>query len=140
MKRAIMLAAALAIGLSGFGPMSQAEDGGSAGDEDVIRKIVAVMTDEFNRHNAKAATQMYDPDARFVTVRGEVMNGQPAIEKGLASILGTRAKSASITPRAQPTGVRQAIRQVERCRLSKHLGSAVQHSLIIARPDHDSAG
>ena len=38
---------------------------------------------------------MYEPDARFVTVRGEVMNGQPAIEKGLAAILGTRAKNAS---------------------------------------------
>jgi len=95
MKRATLLAAAAAIGLSGFGLMSRAENVGRADDEDAIRKIVVVMTDAFNRHDAKAATQMYDPDARFVTVRGEVMDGQPAIEKGLASILGTRAKNAS---------------------------------------------
>ena len=84
-----------AIGLSGFGLMSQAENVGRPSDEDAIRKIVVVMTEAFNRHDAKAATQMYAPDARFVTVRGEVMDGQPAIEKGLASILGTRAKNAS---------------------------------------------
>jgi len=95
MKRATLLATALAITLCGFGHMSQAENVGTPGDEDAIRKIVVVMTDAFNRHDAKAATQMYDPDARFVTVRGEVMVGQPAIEKGLASILGSRAKNAS---------------------------------------------
>lgn len=95
MKRAILLAVAIAIALSGFGFISQAENVGHADDENAIRKIVVVMTDAFNRHDAKTATQMYDPDARFVTVRGEVMDGQPAIERGLASILGTRAKNAS---------------------------------------------
>jgi len=55
-----------------------------------------MMTKDFNRHDAKAATQMYAPDARFVTVRGDLMEGQPAIEKGMASIFGTRAKNASL--------------------------------------------
>jgi uncharacterized protein (TIGR02246 family) len=31
-----------------------------------------------------------------VTVRGEVMDGQPAIEKGMASVFGTRAKNTSL--------------------------------------------
>jgi uncharacterized protein (TIGR02246 family) len=95
MKRAMLLATAVAISLSGFGLVSRAEDVGRSGDEDAIRKIVVVMTDAFNRHEAEAATQMYAPDVRFVTVRGEVMDGRPAVEKGLASILGTRAKDAS---------------------------------------------
>jgi uncharacterized protein (TIGR02246 family) len=95
MKRATLLAGAIMMGFSGFGPVSQAQNPGSRGDEETIRNIVVVMTEEFNRHDAKAAARMYAPDARFVTVRGEVMNGQPAIEKGLAAILGTRARNAS---------------------------------------------
>jgi uncharacterized protein (TIGR02246 family) len=93
MKRATLLA--VVIGISGFCLVSQAQNVASSGDEDAIRKVIIAMTDGFNRHDAKAAAQMYEPDARFVTVRGEVMNGQPAIEKGLASILGTRAKNSS---------------------------------------------
>ncbi len=95
MKRATVVAALIAIGFSVSGLTSQAQNVGSRGDEDAIRKVVLRMTEDFNRHDAKAATQMYVPDARFVTVRGEVMDGQPAIENGLASILGTRAKNAS---------------------------------------------
>ena len=53
------------------------------------------MTDGFNGHDGKAAARMYTPDAQFVSVRGDMMNGQPAIEKGLSSILTSRAKSAS---------------------------------------------
>jgi len=95
MKRGSLLAVAIMIGISGFGPMSQAQNIGGRDDEDAIRKVIGVMTEEFNNHDAKAAAKMYEPDARFVTVRGEVMNGQPAIEKGLGSILGSRARNAS---------------------------------------------
>jgi uncharacterized protein (TIGR02246 family) len=93
MKRTTLLA--VVIGLSGFGVVSQAQNVGSSGDEDAIRKVVVAMTEGFNHHDGKAAAQMYEPAARFVTVRGEVMSGQPAIEKGLASILSSRAKNAS---------------------------------------------
>lgn len=95
MKRATLLAGVIMIALSGSGPVAQAQTPDSRGDEETIRNLVVVMTEGFNRHDAKAAARMYAPDARFVTVRGEVMNGQPAIEKGLAAILGTRAKNAS---------------------------------------------
>src|SRR5699024_4312930 len=74
---------------------SQAQNSGTSADEEAIRKVVVAMTEGFNRHDAKEATRMYEPDARFVTVRGEVMNGQPAIENGLASILRSRARNAS---------------------------------------------
>jgi len=93
MMRATLLA--VLIGICGFCLVSQAQNAGTSGDEDAIRKVVVAMTEGFNRHDANAAAQMYEPDARFVTVRGEVLNGQPAIEKGLASILGTRAKNSS---------------------------------------------
>jgi uncharacterized protein (TIGR02246 family) len=95
MKRAAVVAV-IAIGIFVFGLMSQAQNVGGRGDEEAIRKVVVMMTEAFNRHDAKAATQMYAPDALFVTVRGEVMDGQPAIEKGMASIFGTRAKNASL--------------------------------------------
>lgn len=92
MKRATLLTVAIAI--PGFS-VGQAQNVDSSGDEDAIRRVVVTMTEGFNRHNGKAAAQMYQADARFVTVRGEVMNGQPAIEKGLTSILTTRAKHSS---------------------------------------------
>ena len=66
MKRTTLLA--VVIGLSGFG-VSQAQNVGSSGDEDAIRKVVVAMTEGFNHHDGKAAAQMYEPDARFVTVR-----------------------------------------------------------------------
>jgi uncharacterized protein (TIGR02246 family) len=96
MKRAAVVVAVIAIGISASGLMSQAQGVGNRSDEDMIRNVVVTMTEDFNRHDAKAATQMYAPDARFVTVRGEVMDGQPAVEKGMASIFGTRAKNASL--------------------------------------------
>ena len=42
-----------------------------AKDEERIRSIIAEMTEGFNKHDAKAASQMYTVDADFVTVRGE---------------------------------------------------------------------
>ena len=47
---------------------------------------------------------MYTPDARFVSVRGDMMNGQAGIEKGLSVILSTRAKNA--TQRTMDVSVR----------------------------------
>jgi hypothetical protein len=38
---------------------------------------------------------MRSPDARFVSVRIDVMNGQAGISKGLGAILTTRAKNAT---------------------------------------------
>ena len=92
MKPAAVVVAGIAIGISASGLMSQAQSVGNRSDEDMVRNVIVMMTEDFNRHDAKAATQMYAPDARFVTVRGEVMGGQPTIEKGMTSIFGTPAE------------------------------------------------
>ena len=66
-------------------------------DEEAIRRIVAEMTDGFNRHDARAATRMYAPDADFVSVRGEAATGSRKIEEKLAAIFATRAGGAVLT-------------------------------------------
>jgi uncharacterized protein (TIGR02246 family) len=66
-------------------------------DEDAIRKIVAAMTDGFNKHDATAATRMYAPDADFVSVRGDAAAGSREIEEKLAIIFATRASGAVLT-------------------------------------------
>jgi uncharacterized protein (TIGR02246 family) len=66
-------------------------------DEEAIRKIVAEMTDGFNRHDANAAARMYAADADFVTVRGDAAAGSEEIERKLAAIFDTRAKAAVLT-------------------------------------------
>jgi uncharacterized protein (TIGR02246 family) len=65
------------------------------GEQEAIRRLITEMTEGFNRHDGRAASVMYLPNARLVTVRGEVMNGQAEIEKGLSAIFATRAKNAS---------------------------------------------
>ena len=65
-------------------------------DEEAIRKVIVEMTEAFNKHDAKAATRMYTPDADLVTVRGDASKGRDAIEKGLAAIFASRAKAATL--------------------------------------------
>jgi uncharacterized protein (TIGR02246 family) len=97
MKRMSAVTAALAVSLATWGTasMSAAQQAGSNEDEAAIRKVIAEMTEGFNNHDGKAAARMYTPDARFVSVRGDMMNGQGEIEKGLSAILTKRAKSAT---------------------------------------------
>ena len=104
MKPAAVVVAVIAIGISASGPMSQAQSVGNGSDEDMIRNVIVMMTEDFNRHDAKAATQMYAPDARFVTVRGEVMDGQPAIEKGMTSIFGRGRRTLPFGRSMSPSG------------------------------------
>lgn len=65
-------------------------------DEAAIKQVVSEMTQGFNSHDAEAATRMYTDDADFVSVRGEVAKGRAEIRKGLAGILSTRARNASL--------------------------------------------
>jgi uncharacterized protein (TIGR02246 family) len=73
------------------------EMGHASGDEEAIRRIVAEMTEGFSRHDARAATCMYAPDADFVSVRGETAAGSGEIEEKLAAIFATRAGGAVLT-------------------------------------------
>jgi uncharacterized protein (TIGR02246 family) len=97
MKRSRRAACAAAIGMTALGyvAMVGAQQTGAATDEQAIRQVITEMTEGFNSHDGRAASRMYMPEARLVTVRGEVMEGQAAIEKGLTSIFETRAKTAT---------------------------------------------
>ena len=91
------LAAIVAGSLAVFGTssMSGAQQAGSNEDEAAIRKVIVEMTEGFNNHDGKAAARMYAAETRFVSVRGDMMNGQAGIEKGLSAILTGRAKNAT---------------------------------------------
>jgi len=97
MKRTSAFAIILAVsaGTLGIASMAHAQQAGSGEDEAAIRKVIVEMTDGFNSHDGKTAARMYVTDARLVTVRGDVMNGQAAIEKGLSGIFATRARNAT---------------------------------------------
>ena len=86
---------AVSMAMLGTASISGAQQGGSYEDEVAIRKVIVEMTEGFNNHDGKAAARMYVPDAKFVSVRGDMMNGQAAIEKGLSAILTSRAKNAT---------------------------------------------
>jgi len=79
----------------GYVAMVGAQQTGAATDEQAIRQVITEMTEGFNSHDGRAASRMYMPEAQLVTVRGEVMESQAAIEKGLTSIFETRAKTAT---------------------------------------------
>jgi hypothetical protein len=84
--RAAALAAVIGLAVLGNLAAVAAELLGKPADENEIRQVITEMTEGFNRHDGRAASSMYLPNATFVTVRGEMMEGQSAIEKGLTSI------------------------------------------------------
>jgi uncharacterized protein (TIGR02246 family) len=92
MQRLRAAALAAAIGLCVLGAASAA----GPVDENEIRQLITEMTAGFNRHDGRAASSMYLPNATLVTARGEMMDGQAAIEKGLTSIFETRARNATL--------------------------------------------
>ena len=94
-KNALAAIVAVSLATLGTASMSGAQQAGTAEDEAAVRKVIVEMTDGFNNHDGKAAARMYTPDARFVSVRGDVMSGQAGIEKGLSAILTSRAKNAT---------------------------------------------
>ena len=67
-------------------------------DEEAIRNLILQMTEGFNKHDAKIATQMYTSDADFVNVRGDKYTGAEEIQQKLAEIFLTRAKQATLKP------------------------------------------
>jgi uncharacterized protein (TIGR02246 family) len=93
MNRLISIPSLAVMGMVALGATPSLADNGA--DEDAIRKVIVAMTEGFNRHDGGAASTMYLADATLVTVRGEVMHGQAAIERGLNAIFATRAKAAS---------------------------------------------
>jgi uncharacterized protein (TIGR02246 family) len=97
MKQLTRIAVAVSIGAAmlAYATVTPAQPAPDRADEDAIRKVITEMTSGFNSHDGRAASIMYLPDAKLTTVRGEVMNGQAEIEKGLNAIFATRAKNAA---------------------------------------------
>ena len=63
---------------------------------EAIANVIRSTTSAFNAHDAKVFASFYTSDATLVTVRGERMTGTAEIERGLAAISATRAKTAKL--------------------------------------------
>ena len=61
----------------------------SSADEAAIRQVVRQVQDGWNAHDGKAYAAQFAPDADFVNVRGERVEGREAIEKGHTAIFST---------------------------------------------------
>jgi uncharacterized protein (TIGR02246 family) len=97
MSRTVMMAilSVATVGLAvSYTITGSAQSSSGREDEEAIKKVIMEMTEGFNKHDAKAATRMYTPDADLITVRGERYKGAAEMEKGLAAIFATRAKNA----------------------------------------------
>jgi uncharacterized protein (TIGR02246 family) len=93
MKRSALLATLM---LMAIVPAARGQSFGTAEDEAAIRAVIARATEAFSTQDARAAASVYGPSARLVTVRGDVWDGQKAIEAGLAAIFAARAQKASM--------------------------------------------
>jgi len=92
----VSLGVALALPLVCMAAAGAAEAPGNRDDEAAIKNVIVQMTEGFNKHDAEASTRMYQPDADFVSVRGEMGLGREAAEKTLRRIFETRAKTAAL--------------------------------------------
>ena len=92
----VSLGIALALPLVCMATVGAAQGPGNRDDEVAIKNVIVQMTEGFNKHDAEASTRMYQPDADFVSVRGEMGLGRDAAEKTLRRIFETRAKTAAL--------------------------------------------
>ena len=67
---------ALALPLVCMATVAAAQGPGNGDDEVAIKNVIVQMTEGFNKHDAEASTRMYQPDADFVSVRGEMGLGR----------------------------------------------------------------
>ncbi len=95
MKRFLILSAC-AVSLLGGGLPSHAQNSGTPEDEASVRAVIVKMTDDFNKHDTKALSQVYAPDADYVNVAGQSAKGPTDIEKFLMVAHSTRLKEANI--------------------------------------------
>lgn len=96
MRRCWSVVVAFALtSFAGCSTVPSTSNQGTREDEEAIRKVIVEMTEGFNKHDARASTRMYTPDADLITVRGERFRGTTEFEKGLASIFATRAREAT---------------------------------------------
>jgi ketosteroid isomerase-like protein len=58
--------------------------------------MMEATTKAFSNHDAKAWAEFCTPTAPLVSIRGESMEGVAEIEKGLAMVFATRARTATL--------------------------------------------
>jgi uncharacterized protein (TIGR02246 family) len=59
----------------------QATDSVNTKDEGLIKKVLTDFTDAWNKHDAKASSNVFSEDADFTNVRGASAHGRSEVEK-----------------------------------------------------------
>jgi|SRR5664279_3215728 len=59
----------------------QATDSVNTKDEELIKKVLTDFTDAWNKHDAKAFSNVFSEDADFTNVRGTSAHGRSEVEK-----------------------------------------------------------
>jgi uncharacterized protein (TIGR02246 family) len=70
----------------------QTKDTVNAKDEELIKKVLTDFTDSWNKHDAKAFSNVFSEDADFTNVRGTSAHGRSEVEKFHAPLFTTRFK------------------------------------------------
>ena len=70
----------------------QATDSVNSKDEKLIKKVLTEFTDAWNKHDAKAFSNVFSEDADFTNVRGTGAHGRSEVEKFHAPLFTTRFK------------------------------------------------
>ena len=70
----------------------QATDSVNTKDEELIKKVLTDFTDAWNKHDAKAFSNVFSEDADFTNVRGMGAHGRSEVEKFHAPLFITRFK------------------------------------------------
>ena len=65
-------------------------------DEAAIRSVITQMTENFNKHDAKAMASVFTIDGDLVNAYGTRLNSQPTIEAGLAQMLRSIVPTATL--------------------------------------------
>lgn len=70
----------------------QVTDSVKTKDEERIKKVLSDFTDAWNKHDAKAFSNVFSEDADFTNVRGTSAHGRSEVEKFHAPLFTTRFK------------------------------------------------
>jgi uncharacterized protein (TIGR02246 family) len=73
------------------------EKTGSTADSAAIKQFIATFSDNFNRHDARAAAMAFAEDAELTNIRGTTTHGRPAIAQAYTELFQGRLKNAHRT-------------------------------------------
>lgn len=67
----------------------------SSTDEEAIKRVLALFTEAWNKHDAKAFSMVFAEDADFTNVRGTSAQGRTEVEKFHAPLFADRFKDTN---------------------------------------------